>query len=171
MPVQRPLCHGEVCLVPQTDVRHLPGDDLLDFTKEPLALGDVGRDGRLVQQPIYACVRKIAAIESRRRRLPGVEDAPKDVGIGDRASRPLQDEHLKVSLQDVCVERRELVGADVERDADVAQVLLDDRRLQTVEFEFDIFSDSANRGRGPSPSGSAIASLVEQRPALAPDRT
>src|SRR4029450_6657633 len=79
---QRSLCHGEVRLVPQTDVRHLPGDNLLDFTKEPLALGDVGGDGRLVQQPVYACVRKIAAIESQRWRLAGGEKAAEDGGVG-----------------------------------------------------------------------------------------
>src|SRR4029453_18790988 len=132
------------------------------FTKEPLALGDVSRDGRLVQQPVYARVRKIAAIESQRWRLARVEDAPKDVGIGRRAGRPLQEEHLKVALQNVCIERRELVGSDVEPDADVAQVLLEDGRLEAIEFGVRHFQRQRESWSRTVPVGIGVASLIEQ---------
>ena len=61
-----------------------------------------------------------------------MKDAAEHVGIGH--AHPLQREHLKVSLQHVGVEGGELERAHVDVDADLAQILLNDRGLQAEEF-------------------------------------
>ena len=77
----------------------------------------------------------MAAVEAGGRHLLRVKDAAQDVGIGQGAADPLQRVHLEIPLEDVRVQRRELVRSHVDLDADVAQILLDDRRLQAVEFD------------------------------------
>ncbi len=89
-------------------------------------------DRRLVDQRIHRRVAEEPAVEAARRHLLAVEDAAQHVGVGH--ADPLQREELEVALQDVRVQRRELVRPDVERHADAREVLLQHRRLQAVEL-------------------------------------
>ena len=84
-----------------------------------------------------------------------MEHAPQDVGIGHRPADPLQREELKAAFQDVGVERRELVGADIERDADARRFCWITDDCSRLNSRFETFSVRENRGAGPSPSGSA----------------
>ena len=79
---QRALRDGVVGLVPQADIRHFLRQNLLDLAEEPQALRGVGRRGCLIDQPIDARVAEVAAVETGRRRLLGVEHAAEDVRIG-----------------------------------------------------------------------------------------
>ena len=70
--------------------------------------------------------------------------------------------HLEIALQDVRVQRRELVGADIDVDADVAQILLDDRRLEAVELEVRDFERQLKTWARAVAVGIAVAGLVEE---------
>ena len=140
---ERPLRHDDVRLVPDRNIgrvaRQPAAAPRCTARAAPLRSGR----RRRVEQPIDLGVPIVAAVEPRRRHLRRVEDAPQDVGIDQRASDPLQAEQLKPSLQHVLIEGRELVGPDVEVDADAPQVLLDDGRL---EPRFLVGRESATAG-------------------------
>ena len=82
-----------------------------------------------------------------------------NIRIRRGAAGPLQRVHLKVALDDVGIERRELVRAQVEVDADVAQVLLNDGRLQAVELDV----RHLERQREPR-AGSVTVGIADSRP-------
>ena len=136
---------------------------LLHLAVESPARLVVGRVRRFVDQAIDLRIAEVAAIEAGGRHLLRVKDAAQDVGIGQGAADPLQRVHLKVALEDVRIQRGELVRAHVDVDADVAQILLDDRRLQPGEFQ----AGRLERQRQTRPRavavGIGIAGLVEER--------
>ena len=74
----------------------------------------------------------VATIESVRRHLLRMEHAAQHVGV--RHADPLQREQLEVPFEHVRIQGREFVGADVEIDADLFQILLDDRGLKPNEL-------------------------------------
>ena len=90
------------------------------------ALRSVFHVACLVQQGVHLGVAVPASIETRWRRLLRVEHTTQDIRIRQRARRPLQRVELEVAGQHVGVQRGELVGANVEFDAHIAKVLLDD---------------------------------------------
>ena len=114
----------------------------------------VQRRRGFVEQRIDLRVAEVAAVEADRRRLRRVEHAAEDVGIGQRAAGPLQEVELEVARDDVGEERRELVGAHVERDAHARRSCWTTAACSRLNSMFDIFSVSRSRGAGPSPSGS-----------------
>jgi hypothetical protein len=69
------------------------------------------------------------------RHLLRVKDTAQNIRIGQSAADPLQRIHLEIALEDVRVQRREFVRTHVDVDADIAQILLDDRGLQPWELE------------------------------------
>ena len=126
----------------------------------------VGRARGLVEQRVDVGVREVAAIEARRRHLVGMEHAAEDVGVDRGAADPLQRVELEVAVEDVGVERRELVAAEVDVHADRAQVLLDHRPLQPGELEVLNLERQAHAHRRAVAVRVAVAGLVEQRARL-----
>ena len=124
-----------------------------------------GRRG-FVQQAIDPRIAEVAAVESDGRNLLGVEHPAKNVRIDHRATGPLKREHLKVAFEHVCVQRRELVRAHVERDADVAEVLLDDGGLQPVELDIRDLQRETQPWLRSVAVGIAIPRFIEQRDRL-----
>src|SRR5439155_25915139 len=89
---------------------------------------------------------------------------PKNVRVGERSSRPLQRVHLEIAFEHVRVHRRKFVGSNVELDADRAQILLNDRRLQPIELEsVRDLQAQPQPGRGPIAVRVAVTSLVKER--------
>ena len=70
----------------------------------------------------------------------------------------------KFPLMHVRIHRRELVGADVEVDTDVAQLLLDDGRLQTDFLGVAHLQRQTQAGKRTVAVGILVAGLIEQLP-------
>src|SRR5262249_8960137 len=95
----------------------------------------VGRTGGFIEQRVNPRIAVMTAIEADRRCLPRMKHTTKDVGICERAGRPLQRVELEIALQHIGKKSREFEDAYIEIDADVTKVLLNHGCLQPVEFE------------------------------------
>src|ERR1051325_5861009 len=129
------LSDDVVDLRPQRDVRHLLEDRALRLGVGFLAPVFVCLERGAIEQRVDAWIHEMSTIEPVRRHLLGVKHATQDVRIGHRAADPLQRVELEVAREHVLIQRREFVGADVEIDADRAQVLLNHRRLKPRALE------------------------------------
>ena len=130
------------------------GDDALHLAVEREASRLVSRRAGLVEQRVHLGIAVVAAVEAGRRHLRGMEHAPQDVRVGERAAGPLQREQLEVAA-----DARRRTAWRTRRCArrasmpTCAQVLLNDGRLQPIELDV----------RRPSASARAAARARRRR--------
>src|SRR5262245_7220758 len=123
---QRLASHRDVGFEPETHIRHFvryPPLSVL-IQREPAPF--VGLSNRGSEDAIDIGIAEGCAVGTLRWNLCGVERASQDVRISKRGARPLQRVELEVAGQHVGIERRELMAADVDADADLSKILLDD---------------------------------------------
>ena len=89
-----------------------------------------------------------------------MEDAPQHVRIGDADEQ--QRVELDVAANDVREQRRELVRADLERDADARELLLQDGRLHAIALDRRRLQRQAKARRRTGSVRIAKPGLVEQ---------
>src|SRR5580693_4718296 len=114
-----------VIQVPQIDSRNVPRQDLLNFEVKTLADTLVGFSARLIDQVVETQIGIKSAISPHGRKVARMESGVKDVGIFVSPD-PTQRVKLESAARDVGKKRGKFIGAYVERDPHIAQLLLQD---------------------------------------------
>src|SRR5712692_1071514 len=118
-----PAMYTHVVEVPEVEVGHVVGDDVLDLAEDPPALLAVGLYAGLVEQGIEPWVAVVDSVGSIGRNLSRVEDVFKDVWIVV-GPYPAQRIELEIAVSDVGIERGELERAQLELDPDAPPLFL-----------------------------------------------
>src|SRR5271165_7124560 len=125
--------HQHVVQIPQVNVRQVFRNDLLDFIVDGLALLLVDGAAALRDQLIHTWVGIKSAIGAFGRKAIGAKDVLENIGI-KVASDPAQRMELVRTFGDIGEERRKLKTADVELDARLSQLLLQQNAVRGLRL-------------------------------------
>src|ERR1700678_4314736 len=119
--------HQHVVEVPKINIRLVLRQDFLHFSVESLANILIGLVAGIIDAGIEVWIGIESAIRALGRESVGVKGILKNVGVFISAN-PAQGIKLKSATCDVGKKSSKLKGANIERDANVPQLLLQDRR-------------------------------------------
>src|SRR5712691_5156620 len=118
-----PGMYAHVVEVPEVEIGHVVGHDVLDLAEDPPALLAVSLYAGLVEQGIEPWIAVVAPVGAIGRNLARMEDVFKDVRIVV-GPYPAQRIELEIAVSDVGIERGEFERAQLELDPDAAPLFL-----------------------------------------------